>query len=274
MLLMIFSLSLIYILNVLTVKTLDSFKLRMDLSIYLRQNLDENQVNLLRSELENMTEVKEINYITPPEALEQFKEKHKNNPLILKSIEELKENPFGAAITVKLYDPADYQAVLAVIEKPAYEPLIQDQDFYDYQQIINAFNNFNKKIHYAGWIISGLFVFIAVLVIFNTIKLGILAREKEIKIMRLVGATSWFIRGPFLVESCLYALVAWLINGAIIIPLVIFSQPYLKQFLELDFDFLFYLKVYSFEFFGGLLAFALIISIFASSAAIKRYLRA
>ncbi len=272
-LLMLFSLSLLYNINVLTQETLNSFKAKMDLSIYLKQNVNENQVNLFRTELENMPEVKEIHYITPQQALEQFEEKHKNDPLILKSLEELKENPFGAAITIKLRDSINYETVLAITEKPAYQTIIQDHDFYDYQQIISAFNKFNTRIHYAGWIISGIFVLIAILIIFNTIKLGILARQKEIKIMRLVGATAWFIRGPFLLESCLYASVAWLLNSLIIISVSLFLRPYIKQFLESDFDFFIYLKIHSFEFFGGLLFFALIISMLASSAAIKKYLR-
>ena len=273
MLLMLFSLSFLSIINILAQETLNSFKDKFDLSVYFKQNVDENQVSLFRSELENMVEVKEVHYITPQQALEQFKSKHQD-VLTQKSLEELNDNPLSSAITIKLRDPNDYNTVFNVTQKPEFSALIQDQDFYDYQQIMDAFNKFNKKIHYVGWAFSGLFVFIAILVIFNTIKLGIWAQEKEIKIMRLVGATSWFVQGPFLFEGFLYGFIAWILNALIIIPLITYAQPYIKQFFELDFSLLDYLKNNILSFGGGFLLFALIVGILASGAATKKYLRA
>ena len=272
--LMLFSLSLIYSINIIGQEILTSFKGKMDLGIYLKQNINENTVNLLRQELESMPEVKEVYYLTPEQSLEQFKQRHKNNPLILKSLEELKENPLGAAIILKFYDPADYSKVISVINRPEYQDLIQNQDFYDYQKLIQSFNKFNQKIYYAGLCISGLFVFIAILVIFNTIKLGALSRQKEIKIMRLVGATSWSIRTPFLMESSFYALIAWILNLGVLLGLAIIAQPYIQQFLELEFNFYFYLKTKGLIFLLGLLVYAIIISIIGSSLAIKKYLKA
>ncbi|MDD5164474.1 MAG: permease-like cell division protein FtsX [Patescibacteria group bacterium] len=273
MLLMLFSLSFLSIINILAQETLNSFKDKFDLSVYFKQNVDENQINLFRSELENMVEVKEVHYITPQQALEQFKSKHQD-VLTQKSLEELNDNPLSSAITIKLRDPNDYNTVFNVTQKPEFNALIQDQDFYDYQQIMDAFNKFNKKIHYVGWAFSGLFVFIAILVIFNTIKLGIWAQEKEIKIMRLVGATSWFVQGPFLFEGFLYGFIAWILNALIIIPLITYAQPYIKQFFELDFSLLDYLKNNILSFGGGFLLFALIVGILASGAATKKYLKA
>ncbi|MDD3102502.1 MAG: permease-like cell division protein FtsX [Patescibacteria group bacterium] len=273
MLLMLFSLSFLSIINILAQETLSSFKDKFDLSVYFKQNVDENQINLFRSELENMVEVKEVHYITPQQALEQFKSKHQD-VLTQKSLEELNDNPLSSAITIKLRDPNDYNTVFNVTQKPEFNALIQDQDFYDYQQIMDAFNKFNKKIHYVGWAFSGLFVFIAILVIFNTIKLGIWAQEKEIKIMRLVGATSWFVQGPFLFEGFLYGFIAWILNALIIIPLITYAQPYIKQFFELDFSLLDYLKNNILSFGGGFLLFALIVGILASGAATKKYLKA
>lgn len=272
-LLMLFSLSLVYAFNTLGQQILSSFKNKMDLGVYLNQNIDLNQLSLLRSELENMDEIKEVYYLTPEESLENFKEKHINDPLILKSLKELNENPLGGALTLKFHDPSDYEKVISVINRPVYSALIRDQNFYDYQELIRAFNQFNQKITGAGLSISGIFALITILIIFTTIKLGALSRQREIKIMRLVGASAWAIRTPFLVEGCLYAFVAWIINSALIIPLVYFSQPYLQQFIELDFNLFIYLKTSAFYFWLGLLLFALIVSLIGSSLAIKKYLK-
>ena len=167
---MLFSLSLLWFINIFTQQMLDTLQSKMDLSIYLKQNVNENQVNLLRSELENMVEIREVRYLTPEVALEQFKEKHKDDPFILKSLEELKENPLGAVITIKLRQPSDYNIVFQSTQKPVYQELIQNQDFYNYEKIISIFNKFHTKFRLAGWSITGLFVLIAILIIFNTIK--------------------------------------------------------------------------------------------------------
>ena len=271
--LMLFSISILYGINIIGQQILDSFKNKMDLGIYLKQNVNENTVNLLRSELENLEQVKELRYLTPEQSLKEFEQRHQNNPLILKSLKELEENPLGVTITLKFYDPADYQLALSIIDKPEYTELIQEQDFYDYQKLIQGFNTFTQKISYVGLGMSGFFIFIAILIIFNTIKLGALSRQEEIKIMRLVGGTSWFIRAPFLIESSFYALVAWLLNLGVILLIAFYSNTYIQQFLELDFNLYLHLTTKGLIFLIGLLIYALIISMIGSSLAIKKYLK-
>lgn len=272
MFLMLFCLSLLYNFNVIGQQILTSLKDKMDLGIYLNQNIDQNQVSLLVSELENMEEVKKIDFFSSEQSLENFKNKHQNDSLILKSLEELDENPFGGLITINFHNPDNYQKVISVIEKPVYQPLIQEQNFYDYQNLIQGFNIINKKITQGGLEISFLFSLITILVIFTTIKLGALSRQKEIKIMRLVGASAWTIRRPFLMEGGLYALIAWILNLGAILSLTYFFQPQLQQFLELNFNLFDYLKT-AFYFWAGLLVFSLIISLIGSNLAIKKYLK-
>lgn len=274
MLLMLFSLSLLYGFSALGQQILNSVRDKMDLGIYLKQNIDQNQVNLLRSELENMDEVKEVYYLTSEESLEKFEQKHQNDPLILKSLKELNENPLGAVLTLKFHNPSDYQKAISIINQPEYQALIQNQDFYDYQKLIQTFNKINQKVYTAGLVISVLFALITILVIFNTIKLGTLSRKREIKIMRLVGASAWSIRSPFLIEGIFYALSAWILNAGIILLTAYFSQSFLQQFLELEFNLFNYLKNQAIFFWLSLLVFGLVVSLIGSSLAIKKYLKA
>ncbi len=273
MILMLFSLTMIYTFNVLGQKILVSFKDKMDLGIYLEQNINQNQLALLRTDLENMSEIKEINYLSPQESLEQFKEKHQDDPLILKSLEELNKNPLGGVITLKFYQPEDYQKVINLINQPSYQSLVQEQNFYDYENLIESFQKINQKITESGLFLSTLFALIAILVIFTTIKLGAISRQKEIKIMRLVGASAWTIRGPFLIEGSLYAFSSWLINSGLVIGLAYLTQPQLNKFLQVDFNLFTYFVNQAFFFWGALLLFSLIISLIGSSLAIKKYLK-
>ena len=270
-LLMLFTLTLLYSVSVLGTQALDNIAAKMDLGIYFKDNIDQNELNALKLELKNCNEVREINYLSPEESLSQFKEKHEEDSVILNSLEELNENPLGAVISLKLQNPAEYQETMKIINQERYQDLIHNQNFYDYEKLIEIFNKFNKKIYYIGLIISGLFLLIAVLVIFTAIKLGAISRKKEIRIMRLVGASSWFIRAPFLIEGSLYAFTAWLLNIGIIWPLSIFIQPQIKNFLQMEFSLFLYLQNESLEFWLALLIFAVIVSMVASSLAINKY---
>jgi len=270
-LLMLFTLTLLYSVSILGTQALDNIAAKMDLGIYFKDNIDQNELNILKLELENCDEIKEINYLSPEESLAQFKKKHEGDSIILNSLEELNGNPLGAVISVKFQNPAEYQKTMEIVNQERYQGLIHDQNFYDYEELIQVFNKFNKKIYHIGLVISGLFLLIAILVIFTAIKLGAISRKKEIRIMRLVGASSWFIRAPFLIEGSLYALVAWILNVAIIWPLSIFIQPQIKNFMQMDFSLSLYLQHQSLEFWLALLVFAVIISMIASTLAINKY---
>ncbi|MBL7054045.1 FtsX-like permease family protein [Patescibacteria group bacterium] len=272
-LLMLFSISLIYTINTISQTMLESFEQKMDLSIYLKQNINQDTIESLKAELKKLEQVKEIKYLNPAESLEKFKERHKANQDILNSLEELGENPLGATITLKFQDPTAYQSVLSIISNPNYEKIIQDQDFHDYQKLIDTFNNFNRKIYFIGSFISILFLLISLLVIFNSIKLGAIHKQEEIQIMRLMGATSWLIKAPFLIEGIIYATSAWILNVLILAGISWSIESRIQKFLEIDFNIYEQLETNGISFLFILLIYAVIISITGSSLAIKKYLK-
>jgi len=270
-LLMLFTLTLLYSVSILGNQAMSNIAGKMDLGVYFKDNIDQNELNALKLELENCDEIKEINYLSPEESLAQFEERHQGDTIILNSLEELNENPLGAVISVKFQNPAEYQNTMRIISQEQYQSLIRDQNFYDYEELIKIFNKFNQKIYNIGLIISGLFLLIAILVIFTAIKLGAISRKKEIKIMRLVGASSWFIRAPFLIEGSLYALSAWILNVGLIWPLSALIQPQIENFLQMDFSLALYLQNESLGFWLALLIFAVIVSMIASALAVNKY---
>jgi cell division transport system permease protein len=270
---MIFTLTLLYSINALGDQALKNISSKMDLGIYFKENINQNILNEMITELENCPEIKEIKYLSSADSLTQFKEKHQEDPLILKSLEELGENPLGSSLSLKLVDPAKHQTTLAIVSQEKYQEIIHNQNFYDYQELITLFNNFNNKIYHLGLVISAIFLAIAILVIFTAIKMGAISRQKEIKIMRLVGASSSFIRAPFLIEGALYALTAWLLNLALIWPLSLLIQPQINNFLQIDFNLFNFLRFQSLQFWTILLFFSILISMVASFLAVNKYTR-
>jgi len=273
MVLMLFSISFLTGLNILARETIATLKNKIDLSLYLNPNLTENRINDLKTSLENLPAVAEITFVPSEKALEQFKQKYQKNPLILKSLEELNKNPLGAVLIIKARQSTDYQNILDILNQEEYKEMIQNKDFLDYEKLISVLNRLTKKIQLVGLAASAIFLLIAILIVFNTIRLAIYARQEEIKIMKLVGATSWFIRGPFLLESCLYAFSGWLINSIIFFFLVSVGQPHLNQFLGIDFNLVNHFKENFLLYFGSQLLLAVLLCIISSWAASKKYLK-
>ena len=271
--LMVFSLGSFLTLNIIADKLIDSLNQKMDIEIYLNQNASSDQINLFRSELENMKEVKNIQYVSPEETLEQFKEKYQDNPVVKKSLEELGENPFGSSLKIKLFKPSDFKQVLEIINKTDYQPIIYNKDFYDYEQILNIFEKFNKRFNSFALILGSLFTLVAILIIFTTIRIAIHSRQDEIKIMRLVGAKNFTIQSPFILEGCLSALFGWGIFLCLWLPVIKTLSPQIQNFLNFNFNIAYYLQSNSFFFFGSLLIFSLIIAIISSWIATKKYLK-
>ncbi|MCX7778845.1 MAG: permease-like cell division protein FtsX [Patescibacteria group bacterium] len=268
-----FSLTLFLNLRLVLETVIKNFQERIDINVYLKPKINESELANFKTSLANLPQTKEVIYISPDEALEKFKEEHKKDELIIKSLEILQENPLGGILVVRAKTIEDYPAILEAVNNPRFDSLIQEKDFRQPQKIIAIVKNISQKIALTGLVIVAIFTFIAVIAIFNSIRLTIYSREEEIKIMRLVGATSGFARTPFIIESIFYALGAWLMNLILFLFIFKFSSPSLSKFLEIDKNlFLIYQKEIIYSFFGVLI-FALCLSVISSSLAVRRYIK-
>ncbi len=272
--LMLFSLSILSSLNIFFNYSLNFLENKVDLSVYLKNNLTQDEINAFRTEIENLPQVKNVNYLSSEESLEKFKEIHQNDTTILDALNEIGENPFGASMSIKLYNPSDLSLVKNFISEERFANFVQDEDFYNYEEVIAVLENLSKKLKWLMAFLTSIFSLIAILIVFNTIRLGIYARKDELTIMRLVGAKSSFIRVPFLIESCLCVFFAWLINLFVFSSFVKFVDPYLTNFFGQDFVFSQYLGGIFWSFFGLLGIFALILVLLSALAATHRYLKA
>lgn len=273
LILMFFSISFLISLNILVRQTIDTIREKIDLSLYLKPEITQNELNSLITDLESLSQVQEIKTITPQEAFENFKERHKNDPEIIQSLEEINRNPFGPTLLIKTTTNADINPILELVTAPRYEDIILEKDFTNYQELINKIDFWGRRIKFFGFILSGIFVLIVMLVIFNAIRLSIYARLEEIKIMRLVGATSWSIHAPFLMEIFISVFFASLINSALFLFIVFKSQPQIISFLNLRINLFEYLFNNVLFFWAGQFIFALLICWLAASLAMKKYLK-
>ncbi len=250
---------------------------KIDVSLYFKNNIDEQTIQGVQNELQSISQVASVTFITQKEALELFRQKHKNDSSILQSLEELDGNPLGPTMRIKAKNINDYEDIIRIIDNSKYSSLIIDKNYEDNRPIIEKINTVSRNINKFGISITFIFTVIAILIVFNTIKLAIYTHEKEITIMKLVGASNAFISFPYIIESMLYAVFACVFSIAILFPILSFIQPYIliffKGFEGQVIDMGSYFNKNFFTIFGIELIGIIILNIIASSIAIRRYLK-
>lgn len=267
------SISILIVLNILAQETINSFKEKVDISLYFKPEITQNEVSSLKQKIEALGLTKETRIVSKEEALEEFRQKHKENPAILESLEELEENPFGFTLILKAKSLNDYPLLLSFINSQVKDIIWEKKFEEEYQEVISKLNDISKKINRIGLVTVSIFIIISILVIFNAIRLMIYSRREEIAIMRLVGATNSFIKAPFLLNSFYYSFFAWLINLIVLYFSLNLIQPRLIEFLGYNFDLISFLKQNFPQIFGIQLIFISLISLISSQIAIRKYLR-
>lgn len=261
-------------LNLLTTDIMGLLQDKIDVSIYLKPEVEEDQLFSIKNKLANMPEVKDIGYVSKEQALYDFKEKHKDNLKVLESLDEIGKNPLGAVLSIKANEVSGYPVILEELEKSEYNDLIADKNYDDHKLIINRMDNIVKKAQKVMLVISIFFAFIAIIIVFNTIRVAIYTHRETVGIMKLVGAGNWFVKMPFIFEGVLYAIISCALAMAVIYPSLIFIQPYLTNFFNgTQIDLLGYFKANILIIFGWQVLAIIALNIVASAIAIRRYLK-
>jgi cell division transport system permease protein len=266
-------LSVLCLLFVITNSSVKSIQERVDISAYFKNGLAESQILVVRDQLQQDSRIETVRYVSADEALAEFKTNHQNDPLLLESVNELNENPLPATLQIKAKDLADYPAIADELNSSQYQSAIEKVNFEDNRVLIDRLNNLLKFIVTIGIILIAIFSAIAVLVIFNTITLTIYNRREEVEIMRLVGATNWYIRGPFLIEALVYSLLATVVTSILLFPVYRSLLPKISHYLTTSGDTfngdmrIFFLLVLV------QLVIAFILSSISSALAMRKYLK-
>jgi cell division transport system permease protein len=218
-------------------KTVSMLRERVDISIYFKVDSLETPEELeaeifhVQTELEGLSQVKTVSYISQDEALKFFQEKQKYNPAIFKAIEVLGSNPLSPSLSIKAKNDKDYQSILDYISKSGFKDRLITVNYEENQRVVQKLDSLNKAIQLAAISISVLLVSIAVLINFNTIRLAIYTAKDEIRAMKLVGAPNWFVRGPFLFEGAIYGIVASILTLIVTSGIVFVLSPKLESAL-------------------------------------------
>lgn len=266
-----FSVNLLLAVKVLSSSTISAVKQKIDISLYLKSAAEESRILALKSQLSNLDSVKQVDYISKQAAIESFREKHKNNPEILQALLELGKNPLSPSLIIKPRDVDNYEELIVSLNKID-DDIIESRNFDDHKAMLAKINNITEKASEVGLIISSLFVLITLLVVYNAVRVAIYTHRREIGIMKLVGASTWFIRAPYLISGIIYAFLGVVLVIIILYPLLGLLQPYLEMFFSgfeiniLDYYNRNFLAIFGWEFLA-----ATLVNFLASSVAIGKY---
>ncbi|EKD92757.1 MAG: cell-division protein [uncultured bacterium] len=212
--LILFIFNIIFTVNVIAKENIKDIKGKVDLILYLKEDADALMVNRFLSDLEALPEVKKVTYTTKDEALESLLAQYSDtiNPFENYNL----ENPLPGSIQIITQTPEEHQKVLETIETSNYTGLLMNTDSNNEGQAIAnrlvVITQFTEKLL---WGILVAFIIGSILVIANTLHINIFHKQKEIEIMKLVGAPLNFIRTPFMIEGSLYGI------GAVLLSLIL-----------------------------------------------------
>ena len=186
-----------------------SWEAKVEISAFLTDGVTDGEVEQLQAQLLEMPEVEDVQYVSKAQAFEDYREIFKNQPhLIVPGLEDA----LPASLRVKLVDAKYTEQVAASIEGAAGVEEVNDGG-----AIIRRLLQVNSLLRTVTFATSLILMIAAAGLIANSIRLAIYARRDEIAIMKLVGATNWFIRIPFMFEGVFSALVGAILSGAVVL---------------------------------------------------------
>lgn len=186
---------------------------KIDITAYFNEDVSEDQILAVKETiLQSSDGIKKIEYVSKDQALADFSEKHQNSAVLEKALEQVGENPFLPSLNIVTNgETAQYEQVSNILETSDFAKLINKVDYSEKKDTIEKVYSITSNINRFGIIAGIILVIVAILVVFNTIKLAVDSSKAEISTMRIVGASDSFVRGPFIIQGVIYGMIAFII---------------------------------------------------------------
>lgn len=271
--LMLLSINALIAVRVLTGQAISEIKSQIDVSIHFNYEATAEEIEEVKTVIGAFPEVTETVFLTSEEVLADFQAAYQDNPDIIAALEELDENPLGPTLIVKTRDTGDYQKVIDALDVPEYESIIEAKTFADTQKAIERIQAITAQVEQFSWFLTVLFALIAFVIIFNTIRVAIYTQRAEIGIKKLVGATNWFVRGPYLIESLLFTVLSTLVAALVVFFALTYIDPLISVIFQQPGLLTNYYSSHILELAGFQFVAVLLLTTLTSLLAMRRYLR-
>ncbi len=257
--------------------TLQQIKDKVDVVVHFVTSANEDDILNIKKGLEQLPQVSSVTYLSKEDVLAAFEQKHQNDAYLLQAIDEVGENPLGATLNIKAKDPSQYETIAQFLQNKsdAAIPGSSIIDNINYYQNKDAIDRLTKIINSAdklGFIITLFLIIISILISFNTMRLVIYMSRDEISVMRLVGASVSYIRGPFFVTGAIYGFISAILTLVLFYPLTLWLGNTTQNMLGGFNLFQYYTQNFG-EIFLLLVVSGILIGAISSYLATRKYLR-
>ncbi len=251
---------------------LENIKKSIDISVFFNPDVSPEKIQETKKEIEKNDKVLEVKYISKEDALNDFMHTFKSDPVISQALDEIGENPLLDSLVIKAKDTADYESISEFLEKSSFRENFDSINYGKNKETIDKLDRIIKLIEKTGLVAGIIFLTIAILITFNTIRLNMYARQHEFEIMRLVGASNLYVELPSVFEGIFYGIAGAIVAIGLSLATIESISP-LTQGIVSGGNLLKFYFNYFWIIAGGILSLGIILGMVSSFIAIRRYLK-
>jgi cell division transport system permease protein len=213
--------------SVLLAETLENVRARVDINVYIEPGASEQEIFTFQERLERLDTVESVEYKSQAQALTEFRA---SQPEFNEAFDILDENPLRASLNILATETSNYEEIQRFIEGDASlgadgESIVAYSNFNNNRLVIERLTSIIESTRRAGVYTTAILIILSILITFNTIRLAIYTSREEISVMRLVGASNAYIRGPFMVSGIIGGMFAGTIVLMAFYPLTLWLGP-------------------------------------------------
>ena len=260
---------------------------KVDINVYFTLDAGESDIMALQKDINVLPQVASTSYVSRDQALASFKTRWNDNALIMQGLDEIGTNPFPASLNIKAKDPGQYGSIASFLnnKNPTDQngtPIIEKVNYEENKLMIDRLSSIIPTVEKAGSLIAIIFVIVAIIVVWNTIRLIIYSARDEISVMKLVGASNSYVRGPFVVSGIMYGIISGVLALLVLTSCAYWGDSLILRMAGVDVAANFQLMVNVFstylmknftEIFSIIMVSGIVLGGVSSYVAARRYLR-
>lgn len=231
---------------------LNFFEKQPQMIVFFKKDVTEARIQEVRQALEETGKVATVHYTNKEDALAFYKKQTQSDPALTQN---LSSNIFLASLDVSPKELKDIDSLAAVVKDKKYEQFIDEVSYP--RNVTDRLVSWTSTGRLIGLGLIGFLVLVSFLIMLVTIGLNIASYQEEISVMRLVGASNWFIRGPFVLEGIIYGVVA----SVLAVGIVYMTLPWVAPRLQSWFSGINIFPIPVLPVFGGMLLFEILLGI-------------
>jgi cell division transport system permease protein len=263
--------------SVLLNAALTQIKDKVDINVYFVTTAKESDILAIQDSLKKLPEVATVTYSSREQVLADFKQRHENDQFTLQALDELQDNPLGAVLNIKAKEPSQYAGIVSFLDSKSVSeadglPIIDKVNYNQNKIAIDKLTQLINAGRRLGLVIMILLIAISLMITFNTIRLAIYVSREEISVMQLVGASSKYIRGPFVIIGIMYGIFSALVTSLLFLPATYYLGKYTANFFTGVNVYQYYISNFA-QIFLLILGAGIVMGAVSSYLAVRRYLK-